>query len=148
MKHIINYLSALIAVVLIGTAFAGCADDDAQSANVGLGIKTFFPTKVVTNQPMTINGSGFDAVTEIEFPGGVKTTSFELVGNDMIRVNAPAGIASDGGNIIVRTASEQAESRIALTIGSYSIEIISTWGCSRRRICSVRCTTNRNRICL
>ncbi len=121
MKHIINYLSALIAVVLIGTAFAGCADDDAQSANVGLGIKTFFPTKVVTNQPMTINGSGFDAVTEIEFPGGVKTTSFELVGNDMIRVNAPAGIASEGGNIIVRTSTEQAESRIPLTIGNTNV---------------------------
>ena len=121
MKHIINYLSALIAVVLVGTAFTGCADDDAQSANVGLGIKTFFPTKVVTNQPMTINGSGFDAVTEIEFPGGVKATSFELVGNDMIRVNAPAGIASDGGNIIVRTSTEQAESRIPLTIGNTNV---------------------------
>ena len=121
MKHIINYLSALIAVVLIGTAFAGCADDDAQSANVGLGIKTFFPTKVVTNQPMTINGSGFDAVTEIEFPGGVKTTSFELVGNDMIRVNAPAGIASEGGNIIVRTANDEAESRVALTLGNTNV---------------------------
>jgi len=121
MKHIINYLSALIAVVLVGTAFTGCADDDAQSANVGLGIKTFFPTKVVTNQPMTINGSGFDAVTEIEFPGGVKATSFELVGNDMIRVNAPAGIASEGGNIIVRTASEQAESRVALTLGNTNV---------------------------
>ncbi len=121
MKHIINYLSALIAVVLIGSVFTACADDDAQSANVGLGIKTFFPTKVVTNQPMTINGSGFDAVTEIEFPGGVKATGFELVGNDMIRVNAPAGIASEGGNIIVRTASEQAESRIALTIGNTNV---------------------------
>ena len=121
MKHIINYLSALIAVVLVGTAFTGCADDDAQSANVGLGIKTFFPTKVVTNQPMTINGSGFDAVTEIEFPGGVKATSFELVGNDMIRVNAPAGIASDGGNIIVRTSTEQAESRVPLTIGNTKV---------------------------
>ena len=121
MKHIINYLSALIAVVLVGTAFTGCADDDAQSANVGLGIKTFFPTKVVTNQPMTINGSGFDAVTEIEFPGGVKATSFELVGNDMIRVNAPAGIASDGGNIIVRTSTEQAESRVPLTIGNTNV---------------------------
>ena len=121
MKHIINYLSALIAVVLIGSVFTACADDDAQSANVGLGIKTFFPTKVVTNQPMTINGSGFDAVTEIEFPGGVKATSFELVGNDMIRVNAPAGIASDGGNIIVRTSTEQAESRIPLTIGNTNV---------------------------
>ena len=103
MKHIINYLGALLAVVLIGATFTACSDEDAQSANVGLGIKTFFPTKVVTNQPMTINGSGFNGVTEIEFPGGKKVTDFEIVGNDMIRVNAPSGIAADGGKIIVRS---------------------------------------------
>ena len=112
-----KYLSALVAVVLIGTAFTSCAEDDAETANVGLGIKTFFPTKVVTNQPMTINGSGFMDVKEIEFPGGQKVTDFEIVGNDMIRVNAPSGIDVNGGNIIVRTSSEQAESRVPLTVG-------------------------------
>ena len=97
MKHIIKYLGALIAVVLIGTAFSSCAeDDDNGSAKVGLGIKVFFPTKVVTNQPMTINGSGFTNATEIEFPGGQKVTNFEIVSDDMIRVNAPSGIAADG----------------------------------------------------
>ena len=117
MKHIINYLGALLAVVLIGATFTACSDEDAQSANVGLGIKTFFPTKVVTNQPMTINGSGFDAVTEIEFPGGIKVSDFEIVGNDMIRVNAPSGIPADGGKIIVHTANDQAESKMALKLG-------------------------------
>ena len=117
MKHIINYLGALLAVVLIGATFTACSDEDAQSANVGLGIKTFFPTKVVTNQPMTINGSGFNGVTEIEFPGGKKVTDFEIVGNDMIRVNAPSGIAADGGKIIVRTADDEAESHMSLTLG-------------------------------
>ena len=54
MKHIINYIGALLAVVLIGATFTACAeDDDNGSANLGLGIKVFFPTKVVTNQPMT-----------------------------------------------------------------------------------------------
>ena len=117
MKHIINYLGALLAVVLIGATFTACSDEDAQSTNVGLGIKTFFPTKVVTNQPMTINGSGFNGVTEIEFPGGKKVTDFEIVGNDMIRVNAPSGIAADGGKIIVRTADDEAESHMSLTLG-------------------------------
>ncbi|MBR1502618.1 MAG: hypothetical protein IJ618_01885 [Prevotella sp.] len=117
MKHIIKFLGALLAVVLIGATFTACADDDKGSANVGLGIKVFFPTKVVTNQPMTINGSGFDAVTEVEFPGGTKVTNFELVGNDMIKVNAPSGIPAEGGKIIVRTADDQAESRLALTVG-------------------------------
>ena len=121
MKHIINYLSALLAVVLIGTAFTACADDDAESANVGLGVKVFFPTKVVTNQPMTINGSGFNNVTEIEFPGGVKVSNFEIVGNDMIRVNAPSGISAEGGKIIVRNGGEEAESPQTLTIGSTKV---------------------------
>ncbi len=117
MKHIINFLSSLLAVVLIGATFAACAEDDKGSANVGLGIKVFFPTKVVTNQPMTINGSGFDAVTEIEFPGGTKVSDFELVSNDMIKVNVPSGIPAEGGKIIVHTPDDQAESRLALTVG-------------------------------
>ena len=122
MKHIIHYLGALLAVVLIGSTFTACSeDDDSGSANVGLGIKTFFPTKVVTNQPITINGSGFDAATEIEFPGGIKATDFEIVSNDMIRINAPSGIAADGGKIIVRTASDQAESKHALTLGHTNV---------------------------
>ena len=58
MKHIIKCLGSLLAVVLLTAAFTACSDDDLNgSANVGLGIKVFFPTKVVTNQPITINGS-------------------------------------------------------------------------------------------
>ena len=106
----------------IGMMLVSCAeDDDNGSANVGLGIKTFFPTKVVTNQPMTINGSGFDAVTEIEFPGGARVTNFEIVGNDMIRVNTPAGIPADGGKIVVHTANDQAESKMSLTLGHTNV---------------------------
>ena len=122
MKHIINYLGALIAVVLIGTTLTACSDDDDNgSANVGLGIKAFFPTKVVTNQPITINGSGFTDVTEIEFPGGTKVSNFEIVSNDMIRVNTPSGVSADGGKIIVRTASDAAESRLPLTVGHTNV---------------------------
>lgn len=122
MKHIINYLGSLLAVVLISTTFAACSDkDDAGSANVGLGIKVFSPTKVVANQPMTINGSGFEAATEIEFPNGVKVTNFEIVSDDMIRVDAPSGIAAEGGKIIVRTADSEAESRLPLTLGATKV---------------------------
>ena len=118
MKHIIKCLGSLLAVVLLTAAFTACSDDDLNgSANVGLGIKVFFPTKVVTNQPITINGSGFNGVNEIEFPGGVKVTSFETVSDHMIRVNAPAGISQEGGKIVVRTADNQTESPQALTVG-------------------------------
>ena len=122
MKHIIHYLSALCALCLLCGLSVSCTeDDDNGSANVGLGIKTFFPTKVVTNLPITINGSGFDDVTEIEFPGGAKTTNFEIVSNDMIRVNTPSGIPANGGKIIVRTANDQAESRLPLTLGHTNV---------------------------
>ena len=122
MKHIINYLGTLIAVVLIGTTFTACSDDDDNgSANVGLGIKAFFPTKVVTNQPITINGSGFTGVKEIEFPGGSKVTDFEIVSDDMIRVNVPSGIAADGGKLDVRTANDEAESRLSMTVGHTNV---------------------------
>lgn len=77
----------------------------------------FFPTKVVTNQPIAISGSGFNGVTEVEFPGGTKVTNFEIVSDNMIRVNAPSGIAAEGGKIVVRTADDEAESRLPLTVG-------------------------------
>jgi len=122
MKHIIKYLGALLTVVLIGATFTACSDDDNNgSASVGLGIKVFFPTKVVTNQPITINGSGFNDVTEVEFPGGVKTTGFEVVSDNMIRVNTPSGVAVEGGKIVVRTANGEAESRLPLTLGHTNV---------------------------
>lgn len=122
MKNIINYLGALLAVVLIGTTFTACTDENGLgSGDVGLGIKTFFPTKVVTNQPITINGSGFNVATEIEFPGGIKVTDFEIVSDDMIRVNTPSGIPEEGGKIIVRTTNDEAQSRQALTLGHTNV---------------------------
>ena len=122
MKHIINYLSALLSVVLIGAAFTACSeDDDNGSAHPGLGIKVFFPTKVVANQPMTINGSGFLDATEVEFPGGVTVTNFEIISDDMIKLNAPAGIAEEGGKLVVRSTGASAESRLPLTIGHTSV---------------------------
>ena len=116
-KRVVGVLYLLLPSLLL-LSFSACSDDDDNgSANVGLGIKTFFPTKVVTNQPMTINGSGFDAATEIEFPGGQKVTNFEIVSNDMIKVNVPSGIAADGGKLVVRTTDGQAESKQKLTLG-------------------------------
>ncbi len=120
-KRVVGVLYLLLPSLLL-LSFSACSDDDDNgSANVGLGIKTFFPTKVVTNQPLTINGSGFDAATEIEFPGGAKVTNFEIVSNDMIRVNTPAGIPADGGKIVVHTANDQAESKMSLTLGHTNV---------------------------
>ena len=117
MKNIINYFKALFAVAVVAITFTACSDDDLGPNSQKLGIKTFFPTKVVTNQPLTINGTGLAGVQEIEFPGGAKVTDFEIVSQDMIRVNTPAGIPEEGGKIIVRSATDVAESPVSLTLG-------------------------------
>jgi hypothetical protein len=118
MKKIINYLGLILGIVMVAVSLTACSDnDDNGSADVGLGIKVFFPTKVVTGQPMTINGSDLNNVTVVEFPGGVKVTEFEKVGNDMLRLTAPAGIAPEGGTITVRTENAEATSRLPLTLG-------------------------------
>ena len=117
MKNIFKYFGILLSVAMMGAVTACNIEEIDETADVGLGIKVFFPTKVVAGQPMTINGSGFADVREVVFPDGVKVTDFEIVGNDMIRVTAPSGIAAGGGNLIVRTADEEAVSRLPLTLG-------------------------------
>ena len=119
MKKIFTYFGIMLTVVLLG-AFTACNPREMdETAEAGLNIKVFFPTKVVPGQPMTINGSGFADVREIIFPDGVSVTNFEHVGGDMIRVTAPSGISA--GRIVVRTDTEDAESRQELTLGSTAI---------------------------
>ena len=117
MKKIFKYFGVFLSVALLGAVTACTPNEIEESADLGLGIKVFFPTKVVAGQPMTINGSGFSDVREIVFPDGVSVTSFELVSGEMIRVTAPAGISAQGGRIIVRSSDSEAESRVDLTLG-------------------------------
>ena len=117
MKKIFAYFGYVLSVALVGALTACNPQETIDEEAAALSIKTFFPTKVVTNQPMTINGNGLDGVREIVFPGGVSVTGFEHVGDGMIRVNAPAGIAAEGGPLTVRTADDEAESRVPLTVG-------------------------------
>lgn len=125
MKNIFKFFRAFLTVVLAASLTGCLAEDQLESADEGLNIKVFFPTKVVKGQPMTINGGGFSDVTEIVFPGteeGIVVTDFQIVSNGMIRVDAPAGISAEGGKILVRTeAGEQAESPLPLTLGNTDI---------------------------
>ena len=118
MKKIFKYLGLFLTVLLMG-AFTACIEEqEIETADLGLGIKVFFPTKVVTGQPVTINGSGFKDVTEIVFPGDIVVTNFEHVGASMLRVKTPAGLPAEGGKIKVRNdKNEEAESKVAMTIG-------------------------------
>ena len=132
MKNIFKFFRAFL-LVAFAASLTGClSEDQLESADEGLHIKVFFPTKVVKGQPMTINGGGFSDVTEVVFPGtegGIVVTDFQIVSNGMIRVDAPAGISADGGKIYVRTeAGEQVESPLPLTLGKTVISGYSADG--------------------
>ena len=120
MKKLFKYFGILLTVALMGT-FTACIENIEAPEDLGLEIKVFFPTKVVPGVQMTINGSGFSDVKEIVFPDNVSVTQFELVSNEMIRVTAPSGFSAQGGKLILRTADEQAESRLPLTLGKTDI---------------------------
>ena len=117
MKKIFAYFGIMLSVAFLGVLTACNPQETAAAEEAALSIKAFFPTKVVTNQPMTINGTGLGEVREVAFPGGVSVTNFEHVGDGMIRLTAPSGIAAEGGPLTVRTADDEAVSRVSLTIG-------------------------------
>ncbi|MBP5333802.1 MAG: hypothetical protein J6Y66_06505 [Bacteroidales bacterium] len=123
MKKIFKYFGLILSVVLAG-AVSACdlLENEEQEAEVGLQIKVFSPEKVVAGVPMTINGSGFKDVTEIVFPDAVSVTDFKIVTDNMIRVNAPKGISTEGGKITVRTAAgEEAQSKTDLKVGNTKV---------------------------
>ena len=118
MKKIFKYFGILLSVALMG-AFTACnVKENEEAAAQGLNIKVFFPTKVVAGTPMTISGSGLSDVKEVVFPENVAVTDFTVVSDGMLRVTAPAGIAAEGGPLVVRTTKkEEAESATPLTLG-------------------------------
>ena len=117
MKNIFRHISTFVAVAIVASFTACNLEEPDGPSDIGLGIKVFAPTKVVEGVPMTINGSGFLNATEIVFPDGISVKDFELVSNEMIRVNAPSGISAMGGQITVRTADDEVVSEESLTVG-------------------------------
>ena len=118
MKKIFAYFGYVLSVALVGALTACNPQEVVNEDTAALSIKTFFPAKVVTNQPMTVNGNGMDEVREVVFPGGVTVTNLEHVGDGMIRLTAPSGIAAEGGPLTVRSADGEAVSRFPLTVGN------------------------------
>jgi len=125
MKNIFRYLGAALALAFAFAATSCVSEEGLESANLGLTVKVFSPTKVIPGVAMTINGSGFanaeDPVVEVEFPGEVKVTALKIVTDGMIRLTVPAGIDPEGGSIIVRTAASEAASPLPLTVGNPTI---------------------------
>ena len=118
MKKIFKYLGVLLTASIM--AFAACTPTEIEEdIEVGLGIKTVFPTKVVAGVEMVVNGSGFSELTKVVFPENVEVTNFQVVTDNMIRVTVPAGVAA--GKLVVSNGTENAESPVALTVGDTKI---------------------------
>ena len=121
MKKLFSYLNIAALLIAMSAMFAACTDKDSTEDALGLNIKVFAPTVVVPGTPMTINGSGFGDVTEIQFPGDITVTDFEIVTDEMIRVKAPAGLTQGGVIAVVNASGEIAISRLPLSVGHTEI---------------------------
>ena len=118
MKKTFKHIGYVLAVALAGVV-AACNPQETQEQDAAtLAVKSVLPMKVVAGTAMTISGPGMADVREVVFPEGVSVTALEHVGADMLRLTAPAGIAPDGGSLIVRTDSEEAVSRMAVSVGN------------------------------
>lgn len=125
MKRLYFYLSTLFCIFALGLSTVACSEDDEFGAYEGLSVKVYSPTKVIPGQEVVISGTGLDLVTSVVFPGEVATSSIEVVNAGMIKVITPAGIDANGGELTVKTESDQVTARVPMTIGNPKISIMN-----------------------
>ena len=125
MKRLYFYLSTLFCIFALGLSTVACSEDDGFGAYEGLSVKVYSPTKVIPGQEVVISGTGLDLVTSVVFPGEVATSSIEVVNAGMIKVITPAGIDANGGELTVKTESDQVTARVPMTIGNPKISIMN-----------------------
>lgn len=125
MKRLYFYLSTLFCIFALGLSTVACSEDDEFSAYEGLSVKVYSPTKVIPGQEVIISGTGLDLVTSVVFPGEAAVSDIEVVNAGMIKVITPAGIDANGGELVVKTESEQVAARIPMTIGNPKISIMN-----------------------
>lgn len=117
MKKYILYFMAVGYILLSGMLMTSCDDDEVNVGDV-LAVKSVLPAKVITGQEVTITGTGLDKVTSVVFPGNVAVSDIKRVGSTYITVVTPAGIAAEGGPVILEAEEQSVESTMALTVGS------------------------------
>lgn len=117
MKTKYFHIALFFVASIVGFAMTSCTDDDEALSNDVLAVKSVLPTKVIEGQTVTISGTGLDKVTEVIFPGDVKATAINKVGNGYITAVTPAGISAEGGAITVVTKDESVRSTMTLSVG-------------------------------
>lgn len=87
-------------------SFYACTKTESQSAALTqTSITKVFPTNLVTNQKIYIEGQNFDSITSVVLPGNITVTNFERQGFNQISLTAPAGMTN--GFVILMAGSKQ-----------------------------------------
>lgn len=110
---------------LIGAAVSSCEDNKDDALSEELSIKVFSPTKIIEGQEVMITGNGLDKVTSVVFPDGVSTTNIKIITHNDIRVIAPAGISTKGGELTVQTENQSVTARIPVTVGNPAVATLA-----------------------
>ena len=124
-NNFIYYLITVIFALFAGLTFSSCDNSKDDELSEGLSIKVFTPTKIIAGQEVMITGSGLGDVTSVVFPGGVSTTNIEVISHNDIRVIAPAGIAAEGGQLVVHAGDQSVTARVPVTIGKPAVATLS-----------------------
>lgn len=116
MKRIYLYLTATLFILFTGLTTTGCKDEKADGLSEGLSVKVFSPSKIMEGEKVVITGTGLDAVTAVVFPGNKSVTAIEVTSSNMISVVAPAGIAAEGGELILESPGKTVVASVPLTL--------------------------------
>lgn len=117
-KHLI------IPIALLAFCAAACDTNEQSLSEDSTIIKSYYPTKVLEGQEVSITGNGLDRVKAVIFPGSESVTVFEKVSASMLKVIAPSGV--EGGVLSLEAEDGSAiNAAVPLTVGSPEVSVIS-----------------------
>lgn len=107
MKRILYNLTALF---LASVCLVSCSDDEVEGAQ-SLSVASFYPTIVMEGVEVTVTGTGFEAVKEVLFPGGVAAAGITKVDERTLKVITPAGVSEAEAALVLKSEHAEVASR-------------------------------------
>jgi len=118
MKRKFLYLTTALFVFCAGLMITGCDEDTDKGVLKDLYVKSYTPEKVIEGTKMYITGIKLDDATEVIFPGNKAATDITLYSNTMISVIVPAGVSTEGGDLIVKSPTQTAKASTSLKVAN------------------------------
>lgn len=120
-KHLI------IPIALLALCAVACEKNGQTLSEDSIFIKSYYPTKVLEGQEVSITGNGLDRVKAVIFPGKEGVTDFESVNSSMLKVSTPAGVES-GELCLETTDGSIIKAATALSVGLPEVSVLSPSG--------------------